>query len=48
MLQLRSSFFDIGFSFAILQELGNFPELIKRLHESVIDLTKTFVPSFKK
>ena len=39
---------EIGLSFAILQELGNFPELIKRLHKSVIDLTKTFVPSFKK
>ena len=47
MLQLRNPFY-IGFSFAIVQESGNFPEVIERLHNSVIGLANTFAPSFKK
>ena len=38
----------IGFNFYISQESGNFPEVIERLHNSVIGLTKTFAPSFEK
>ena len=47
MLQLRNPFY-IGFSFAILQESGNFLEVIERLHKSVIGLTKTSASFFKK
>ena len=39
---------DIGFSFAFLQEAGNFPEVIERLHKLVIGLARTLAPSFKK
>ena len=45
---VKEPFLYIGFSFAILQESGNFPEVIERLHKSVIGLAKTFAPSFKK
>ena len=38
----------IGFNFYISQESGNFPEVIERLHNSVIGLAKTFAPSFVK
>ena len=49
MLQLRNPFYIyIGFSFAILQDSQNFPELIERLHKSVIGLAKTSATSFKK
>ena len=45
MLQLRYPFYII---LAILQESGNFPEVIQRLHKSVTGLAKIFAPSFKK
>ena len=48
MLHVRNFFLYIGFSFAILQDSENFPEVIERLHKSVIGLPKTFAPSFKK
>ena len=44
----QEAFLYIGFSFANLQESGNFPEVIERLHISVIGLAKIFAPSFKK
>ena len=47
MLQLMNPLY-IGFNFANLQESGNFPEVIERLHISVIGLAKTFAPSFIK
>ena len=45
---VKEPFLCIGFSFAILQESGNFPEVIETLCKSVIDLAKTFASSFKK
>ena len=45
---VNEPFLDIDFSFAILQEAGNFPEVLERLHKSVIGLAKTLAPSFKK
>ena len=45
---VKEPFLYIGFSFVILQELGSFPEVTERLHKSVIGLTKTSAPSFKK
>ena len=45
---VKEPFLYIGFSFAILQESGNFPEVIDRFHNSVVPLAKTFAPSFKK
>ena len=45
---VNEPFLDIDFSFAILQEAGNFPELIERLHKSVIGSAKTLAPSFKE
>ena len=45
---VKEPFLCIGFSFAILQESRNFPELIERSHKSVIGLAKTSAPSFKK
>ena len=44
MYQLRNSLY-IGFSVAILQESGIFPEVIERFHKSVIGLAKTSAPS---
>ena len=41
-------FLYIGFSFAILQESGNFPEVTEKLHKSVISSALTSAPSFKK
>ena len=38
----------IGFSFDMLEESGNFPEVIERLYKSVIALAKASTPSFKK
>ena len=32
----------------MLQESGNFPEVIEKLHKSVLYLSKTFTPSFRK
>ena len=37
-----------GFNFAILQELGKLPNLIERLHNSLIGFDKTREPSFRK
>ena len=31
-----------------MEESGNYPEVIDRLHNSVIGLANTFAPSFKK
>ena len=45
---VKDPFLYIGFSFAILQEAGNFPEVTERLHKSVIGLSKTSAPSFKR
>ena len=44
---VKETLLYIVFSFAILQESGNFPEVIERLHNSVIGLAKTLAPSFK-
>ena len=44
----KEPFLCIGFGFAILQESWIFPELIERLHKSVIGLAKSFVSFFKK
>ena len=38
---VKESFLYCGFFFAILQESGNFPEVIERLNNSVIGLAKT-------
>ena len=45
---VKEPFLYIGFSLAILQESGMLPEVIERLHKSVIGLAKTSAPSFKK
>ena len=42
------SFLNKGFNFAILQESGKFPNLIERLHSSLIGFDKTLEPSFRK
>ena len=44
---VKETLLYIVFSFAILQESGHFPEVIERLHNSVIGLAKTLAPSFK-
>ena len=44
---VKEPFLYIGFNIAILQESGNFTEVIARLHKSMIGLGKTFAPSFK-
>ena len=47
-VSVKEPFLYLAFSFANLQELGNFPGVIERLNKSVIGLAKTFAPSFKK
>ena len=47
-VSVKEPFLYLAFSFANLQESGNFPEVIERLNKSVIGLAKTFAPSFKK
>ena len=37
-----------SFNFAILQESGKLPNLIERLHSSLIGFDKTREPSFRK
>ena len=39
---------NIGFSLAFLQETGNYPEVIERLHKLLLSLARTLAPSFKK
>ena len=46
--RIEEPFLCSGFSFAALQESGNFPEVTERLYKSVIGLAKTFAPSLKK
>ena len=48
MIRVRSLFFCSGFSFAISQDSGNFPEVTERLHKSVIGLAGTFAPFLRK
>ena len=45
---VKERFLGIGFSFPILQESGNFPEVMERLHKSLIGIAMTFAPLFKK
>ena len=45
---VKEPFLYIDFSFAVLQESGNFPEVMERFHQSVIGLAKTSASSFKK
>ena len=45
---ILDSFLNKGFNFAILQESGKLPNLIERLHSSLIGLNKTRKPSFRK
>ena len=41
-------FLNKGFNFAILQESEKLPNLIERLHSSLIGFDKTCEPSFRK
>ena len=45
---VKEPFLCIGFRFAILQESGNFPQVIETLCKSAIGLAKTFASSLKK
>ena len=45
---VKESFSDISFRFVILQESGNFLEVIERFHKSVAALPKISAQSLKK
>ena len=48
MLQLRNRFYILVLALLFDKSQIDFPEVIERLHKSVIRLPNTFAPSFKK